>query len=233
MKHSTSVRADQLKSHYARAIVLAPVVLVLLYSFSLAFPPTRSIALATLQEGHLVETLTFIFLLLGSVLGLALAWRVGREHRGEVLTIGFYVLFSVGLLFIAMEEVAWGQRLLGFETPPSLKEINRQDETTVHNIGPLQGRTEFMRLAFGLGGLLGVLASSRQRFQKVGAPVILLPWFLIIILLTAPDLYADYFRIRGHLDSYVSRLSELVELMIGISACLYVWLNARALSYRR
>jgi hypothetical protein len=107
------VQAYQLKSYIVRAIVLSPAVIVLLYSFSLAFPPTRSMASATLEgERHLVEILTFIFLLLGSVLGLALAWRIGRERRGEVLTIGFYVLFSVGLLFIAMEEVAWGQHLL-------------------------------------------------------------------------------------------------------------------------
>jgi hypothetical protein len=227
-----TVQAYQLKSYIVRAIVLSPAVIVLLYSFSLAFPPTRSMASATLEgERHLVEILTFIFLLLGSVLGLALAWRIGRERRGEVLTIGFYVLFSVGLLFIAMEEVAWGQHLLGFETPSSIKEINRQDETTLHNIGPLQGRTEFFRLAFGLGGLLGVLATSRQRLQKVGAPVILLPWFLIIIALSGLDLYEDYFGIGEPLGFYVRKSSELVEMMIAISLCLYVWLNARTLTY--
>src|SRR5919112_2594685 len=100
-----AVQAYQLKSYIVRAIVLSPAVIVLLYSISLAFPLTRSMALATLEgERHPVELLTFIFLLLGSVLGLALAWRVGRERKGEVLTIGFYVLFSVGLLLIAMEE---------------------------------------------------------------------------------------------------------------------------------
>lgn len=52
----------------------------------------------------------------------ALLWCVG--------TLGFFALF----LFGAGEEVSWGQRIIGFETPESLKEINRQDEVTLHNI---------------------------------------------------------------------------------------------------
>jgi hypothetical protein len=81
------------------------------------------------EEDHLIEVLTFVFLLLGGVLGLALVWRVGGR-RGNLLVVGFYLLFSVGLLFAAMEELAWGQQLLRYETPPLLEEVNKQDEAT-------------------------------------------------------------------------------------------------------
>jgi hypothetical protein len=214
----------------AKAIVLSPAVIVALYGVSIQLPPTRSIALLTLEENHLVETLTFVFLLLGGVLGLALAWRI-RSVGGWYWQSVFYMAFSVLLLFVAAEEVAWGQQFLGFETPFALKDINRQEEFTLHNIGRLDGRTEVFRLVFGLGGVLGVLVSSYQRLRNIGAPVILLPWFSIIAGMAALDLYLDYFRINPELNFTLRRTSELVEMMIGATGLLFVWLNARMLSF--
>lgn len=228
-----AVRTYRIKPSFVKAIVLSPVAIVLLYGFAIAFPPTRSLAFTSLNEGNLIETLTFVFLLLGGILGLLLTWRT-KERGDEILVVGFYAMLSIGLLLIAMEEVAWGQKLLWFktfETPSALTEINAQDEVTLHNIGELQGRSEFFRLAFGLGGLLGVWASSSRRLRKVGVPTILLPWFSIVTILAGVDLYNDYYPIQAQLDSGLQRLSELVEMMIGISMLLFVWLNARRLSF--
>jgi hypothetical protein len=215
-----------------RTIALAPLLLVLFYGLCLALPPTRSVALLLLEENHLVEILTFTFLLLGGVLGLMLAWRVGRR-RGNPLVTAFYLLFSIGLLLAAMEEVAWGQQLLGYETPPSLEEVNEQDEVTLHNIRGLHGHTEVFRIAFGLGGLIGVWFSRHQRLRQIGAPVVLLPWFLVITVVAGADLYSDYFRVPEQIDYGLQRLSELVEMLIGISGFLFVWLNLRMLSSRQ
>ncbi len=212
-----------------RTIALAPLLLVLFYGLCLALPPTRSVALLLVEENHLVEILTFTFLLLGGVLGLMLAWRVGRR-RGNPLVTAFYLLFSIGLLLAAMEEVAWGQQLLGYETPPSLAEINEQDEVTLHNIEGLHGHSEVFRIAFGLGGLIGVWFSRRWRLRQIGAPVVLLPWFLVITVVAGADLYSDYFPVRGQINYGLQRLSELVEMLIGISGFLFVWLNVRMLS---
>jgi hypothetical protein len=214
----------------AKAIVLSPAVIVALYGVCIQLPTTRSIALLTLEENNIVETLTFVFLLLGGVLGLALAWRI-RSVGGWYWQSVFYAAFSVLLLFVAAEEVAWGQQFLGFETPSTLSEVNKQGEATLHNVGILQGRSEFFRLAFGLVGLLGVLASFYQRLRNIGAPVILLPWFSIIAGVAGFDLYLDYFPINAELNFILQRTSELVEMMIGASGLLFVWLNARMLSF--
>jgi hypothetical protein len=224
-------RAYGIGAASVRIIVLFPFVLVPFYGLFIALPPTRSIALLLLEEDHLIEILTFAFLLVGGILGLALAWRAGRR-RGKLLVAGFYLLFSSGLLFAAMEEVAWGQRLLGYETPPALEEVNEQQEVTLHNIEGLHGHTEFFRVAFGLGGLIGVWFSHHQRFRDRGirAPVVLLPWFLVIAVLAGVDLYNDYFSIQEQIDAVVHRMSELTEMLIGISGFLFVWLNARMLS---
>ena len=143
---------------------------------------------------------------------------------------GFYAVFSIGFLFTAMEEVAWGQWFFGFETPSALKSINVQGEFTVHNIRGLHGQTEFARVAFGLGGLLGVWLSSRRYFRKIGAPFILSSWFLIISIHPVPDLYIEIFSIEGRFDKLISNLAEFVEMMIGMSGFLFVWLNARMLA---
>jgi hypothetical protein len=48
----------------------------------------------------------------------------------QLAYLGLAILF----LFGAGEEISWGQRIFGIETPAGLQEINKQDEITVHNI---------------------------------------------------------------------------------------------------
>lgn len=209
--------------------MLFPFICVFFYALFIALPSTRSAILWTLQENHPVELLTFLFLLVGGVKGLVLAWQTRRcgERR---LVFAFYAVFSVGLLLTAMEEIAWGQWFFGFPTPAFLNEINVQGEITLHNLRGLQGHSEFFRLTYGLGGLIGVSLSSYQYFRKIGTPVILLPFFSIITILAGIDLYNDYFRIQENIDFAVRRSSELVEMLIGISGFTFVWLNARMLA---
>jgi hypothetical protein len=212
----------------AKGIVLAPFMIVFLYSLLLALPATRPRALLMLEENSHVELLTFAFLLLGGMRGLALAWEARRRSEGR-LVFGFYTLVSLGLLFTAMEEVAWGQAFLGFGTPTVLEEINVQREVTIHNIRGLHGHTEFLRLAFALGGLVGIRLGAHASFRKIGAPGMLWSWFLLIAVLAGLDLYNDRFSIQGHLDRLINRLSEVVEMMVGMSGCLFIWLNSRML----
>ena len=118
-------------------------------------PATRDAALWALAEDRPVEALTFIALLGASVLAVRLAWR----HKGGYPWVSVaYVLFAAASFLIAMEEVSWGQRWLGVETPESFRGINRQGELTLHNIGALQGSSEWMRLLAGLAGLFAVAA---------------------------------------------------------------------------
>ena len=83
-------------------------------------------------EDGLVEYGTAVFLLAISLYSLFKFIKHRKQHAllWSVGTLGFFLLFFFG----AGEEISWGQRLIGFETPDSLKEINRQDEVTLHNI---------------------------------------------------------------------------------------------------
>jgi hypothetical protein len=64
----------------------------------------------------------------------------GRLKRAIVL------LLALAFLFAAGEEISWGQRILGIETPAQIKEVNRQDELNVHNAIGNTGRLSMNNL---------------------------------------------------------------------------------------
>ena len=222
------MQASRLQPAARIGIILAPFVIVVVYGLLLSIPSTRNTTLEMLDENHHVELATFAALALGAVLGLLLAWRTKRTALVSV----FFALFSLGLLFTAMEEVAWGQTFFGFETPRMLQGLNRQNELTLHNIRGFHNRTEYFRIAFGVGGILGVWLSSRDRFREIAAPPVLLPWFVLITLLAGLDLLNDFYRMHKQFDRNIHQLSEVVEMMVSLSALLYVWIKLQALRLR-
>jgi hypothetical protein len=48
------------------------------------------------------------------------------------------ILFAIGTLVLALEELSWGQRLLGISLPQEIKEVNFQGELNLHNSKLLQ-----------------------------------------------------------------------------------------------
>lgn len=74
------------------------------------------------------------------------------RSRGSSLAALAFGAFAAGCLFIAGEEIAWGQRLFGFGTPERLAEINEQGEVTVHNIDTAQQLFSRFVLVAGLYG---------------------------------------------------------------------------------
>ena len=101
------------------------------------------------REDGLVEYATaFLFLVaMGLLLVAARRGESGRNHRI------FLALIGIAFFVIAMEEISWGQRILGWETGGWFGETNAQDETNLHN-----ANTELTHWAFWGGTILiGVL----------------------------------------------------------------------------
>jgi hypothetical protein len=190
----------------------------------LSDPRTRTGARGLLAENGPVELLTFVCLMAEGVLALLLVRRLDRRGEGP-LARRFGVAFAMGMFFVAMEEIAWGQHLLGFSTPDFLRGLNRQGETTLHNLSGLHGRTEVLRLLFGVGGLAGVALERSQAWRPVAAPHLLLPWFAVIAAHAVLDLYADFLPVPRHTNFLLWSTAELVELLIAVAALLYVVLN--------
>lgn len=55
-----------------------------------------------------------------------LQWTTDRNIYFGLLAIFFLVVFG--------EEISWGQRIFGWETPETLGTLNRQNETNLHNL---------------------------------------------------------------------------------------------------
>lgn len=206
---------------YTPILVLAGAALLLLT------PSTGRAARWLLAEDGPVEALTFVAFLGGSAMALRLAWL---HRRGfPWLVGGLYLLLALAFFAIAMEEVSWGQRWAGFETPGWFRRANRQGEVTLHNIGALQGRSEWMRLCAGLVGLLAVAARRIAALDRVAAPAVLHSWFLVITAHAVVDVFNDIVPLDRRFDFIMQRTSEVVEMLIGLAALLYGYLNVQRL----
>ena len=208
-------------------MAMVPIVLVVLFTVLWAIPATRDIATGR-YEGNPVEVLTFLFMGLAGVLAFRLAarmWRLG--HTWWVVT--FFVLFGIGSILVAMDEIAWGRVLADLirNTPPE-----EAIEPAVVNLTGLRDRTELFRLAFAIAGVIGVFLGRVERFRIIAAPKELLPWLVVIGVVSGIDVYGDIVRFSGDLQDFFVRSSELIEMMIAMVAVLYAYFKIRDLWFR-
>jgi hypothetical protein len=103
----------------------------------------------------------------------------------------FDALVGVFCLFVAGEEMSWGQRLFGFAPPTVFLEHNEQQEFTVHNFGAT--RTVFAMAMLGYGVVLPLVERARwgralmARAGATAPPIGVLPWFIAAVVLVRWD----------------------------------------------
>jgi hypothetical protein len=131
----------------AKALFLVPLIGAPLIVASRA---DKSLFLAITDEDRLLEWLQFAGFAAASLFALVCAWRLQKQGRNWLALA--YVVFAMGCFLIAGEEVAWGQRIIGFGTPETLEEINEQEEVTIHNINSIQNAANGVFLLVGLYG---------------------------------------------------------------------------------
>lgn len=81
------------------------------------------------------------------------ALLVGARSTSPLIRSAFWG-FGLACVFVALEEVSWGERLLGFDPPQSIRDLNTQGEMNLHNLDPIQ---RFLHFAYILAGLIGGL----------------------------------------------------------------------------
>jgi len=99
------------------------------------------------------------------------------------------VLLTLGAYFMAMEEISWGQRILGFSSPALFAEFNVQHETNLHNLLDIGTQYTVAGIAIFLWSILlpplrGKWEILRVWCSKLGIPIVpihLWPFFLIAI----------------------------------------------------
>ena len=221
---------DRLGSPRAKLALVALLLLFLAITAALlGHPATRQQARPWLLfENSPVELLTFAFFLLGGLAGLRLALGAWRAQLGA-LTVAFYVVYSIGLVFIAGEEVAWGQWFFHWQTPEEWRAVNVQGETTLHNVPGLNDVLPVLHILFAAGALVGIAARRVRPLRWLATPGVLAPWFALVLVHQLLEL-ATAIAFRGSVQHKLfERTSEVVEMYLAIAAWLYVFLNARRL----
>ncbi|MDH3201287.1 MAG: hypothetical protein OEM15_10390 [Myxococcales bacterium] len=121
------------------------------------------------EDGILEQATAFLFLA-SSVISMIIAWRLFRKPRPTDPTALRRAVWHllIGLFFFLCfgEEISWGQRILGFETPESIKEINVQDETNLHNLMGYFADHLFIMGMFVYGSVLPFLARRYEFWRR-------------------------------------------------------------------
>jgi len=145
----------------ARAVwVLLAVLVVLVVGLKIGSPDRDAYKNLVFGEGGLVEWSQVLVL----VLATRAAWLIGSDLNARLEERRPGRLFQIGaacLALVFMEELAWGQVIFSWRTPPLLNEINAQNETTLHNIGWFQDRLDVGTFLATLGVCAVVVLAPR------------------------------------------------------------------------
>lgn len=206
----------------ARWLFLLPVVTSLII---LVLQVNRSIFRFLLEEDGPVEWLTTICFILAGFTAIRIAFnRFRTEHIWQaVLFIGVAAV----MFFAGGEEVSWGQRVFGWETPQELLDVNDQGETNLHNIGIFLDITNLAMFATGLYGTFAYVANRSLRFSRFWDQADYLfvpPFFLATYFL--PILIFRIVRVTIFTESNftLNRLAEWSEMVVALGILLFLWL---------
>ena len=86
-----------------------------------------------LGEGGILEYLQALILFTSAWM----SWLISKDLRKRLsmrLPSVVYAIISLIMLFVGLEEVAWGQILFGWKTPENIAAVNAQNQTTLHNL---------------------------------------------------------------------------------------------------
>ena len=169
-------------------------------------------------ELGVVENIQVIVLVVALMYAVAvLRMPAVREHRG---LLPWIVLICAGCAFLIGEETSYGQHFFGWQTPDWLSDVNKQQETNIHNVS--SWFNEKPRVLLELGIIVGgIVHPLMQRFA--GRGLIAKPWWLMpTAACLASALIAEFSTLPERLSDIgllpasvnVIRFSEVHELFI-------------------
>ncbi len=97
-------------------------------------PGNETLAAILTEESGFLETLTVLFYLFSGIVSLKLVFPLfGRDAKGGLLRWWLLGL-TIGCLFIAAEEINWGELYLHFEAGDFIRKVNCQNDVSLHNV---------------------------------------------------------------------------------------------------
>lgn len=156
-------------------------------------------------------------------------------RRGRRVAALLWAVFALSQLFIAGEEISWGQRVFDTTTPDELERLNHQSETNVHNIGPMQDSINAVFMLVGAYGSIGVVANRRwwrprrrpDWFDLFAPPNALFTLFTLFLLVLGYKLAR--IAVFQSPRFVVVKFGEYIELCTAVALAAFAWLTLRRL----
>ncbi len=183
-----------------------------------------------LPEGYgFLEVGHFLIPLAGALIALKLLLQ--PYVRGRRLLFWYVVLMGLGCFYIAGEEHSWGQHFFHWSTPDYWAEINRQQETNLHNISPWfnQFPRTVLEIAIITGGLVLPFLAWRGAIGRSGRLALFVP----PATLAPIAIGMLFFKLAATLDNnnlfaaVVQRPAEATETYIYLFLLAYLVVLAR------
>jgi len=182
MKRVISGLSPDLKIFTVLALALLAGVYYLFY-----YDPVNYVSMIT--EDNWAEYSTSVSFAITGILLLLLSFKVNKSLQRVV-----YLLIGISAIFIAGEEISWGQRLISLPSSLSfIKESNLQGEVTLHNLqmfetvnSKLHSIAAYLILIWSLISIILSLQMQwlKEKVLNIGLPILpikLLPMFLLVV----------------------------------------------------
>ena len=176
------------------------------------------------REDGVVQNGTALFYFLAAC---AFLWANKRDSFKNV----WFWLYSLLFFAVAGEEISWGQRIFGMNTPEILMEMNIQKEINLHNISGIHGiaRMAGVLVVLGICYLVPLahrfIPALRSKIEALRMPVFPLELWLVpslaVALMAAP-------RLLFH--QIIFDLDEMGEMLLSVA---FLFFSLRVLSRRR
>lgn len=196
------------------------------------------------DEDGIVEYLTVVFYLIASYLSFLIAKFYSGKYRGRKL---FYLMISALCFFIAMEEISWGQRIIGFKSPHFFAEYNNQSEFDIHNFEfvdfDLSSLFDFIFLLICLYGISSRFILKRKLGENISVycPDKTLIFYFILSFL---GVFWQFKSIAGYIDLSIMEYGmegfnivlflfydpEMAELLLSMAFLAFVYRNKKIIN---
>lgn len=209
-------------------IFLFPITLFLIFLCLKLVLPDAYISL--IQEDSVIEYSQAVFYLLASMIAFVVSMKF--LHNKMTMNGILYGILAIGLLFIFLEEVSWGQRVFKIATPVYLEQHNCQKEISIHNLEVVQCKLHKLYMILGAYGAFAwivaipFLSKAKATYFYV-AKVVVPDWFVSSYFFFTFFIYFLFEYVsQPHLGSFlVWRDQEPAELLLSLGFLSFVTIN--------
>jgi hypothetical protein len=185
-----------------------------------------------LPEGYgLLEVSHFFIPLFGLFIAASLLLLPFVRARPVVFAVA--LIAALSCLYIAGEEMSWGQLFLHWNTPEYWAMVNRQEETNLHNTYAIFEKTprSILETAIFIGGLIVPLAAIFYPWLRACRASLFLPAAALVPTALGAFIFKLIDRLQqgGHVDTILKRPSETIETYLYFFILAYLIVYARRL----